>query len=135
MKKWILLLITLAAAWYLWHNGYFAEYFPNKKAVSYQSQEEDDDWCEVKRIECGELTRKLNSFRPGRYFEEVEKLLGVSIESMTARREDKNVILLMPNGSKVIHAQSGKEKGFVTVIFRDGYTMKYNKNGKLISAH
>lgn len=133
MKKWILLIITLAAAGYLWHNGYFARYFPDKKAVSRQLQE-DDDWCEVKRIECGKLTRTLNSFRPGRYFDEVEKLLGVSLTAMTARREDKNVVLLMPNGSKVIHTQSGKEKGFVTVVFRDGYTMKYDKKGKLIFA-
>ena len=132
MTKWILLALTLAFAWYVWKNDDFGSSFTDKSVVSQQFSS-GDDWCEVKAIDCASLTKMLNALTPGRYFEEAGKLLGTSFENMTMVRENSGVTFLVPGGIKVVHIQSGREKGTVTVIFTDGYTMKYDKKGKLIS--
>ena len=133
MTKWVLLAITLVVAWYVWKSDNVGNRPVQKAAVTTQSNS-DADWCEVKRIDCKDLTRMLNSFGPGRYFDAAGKLLDTSLETMTILREDNQVVFLVAGGTKVIHNQSGREKGYVTVIFSDGYTMKYDKKGNLISA-
>ena len=132
MLKWILLAITLVVAWYIWKDDTIGRAF-TEKSVASQSKT-DDNWCEVKRMDCGVLTRKLNAIRPGRYFEEAGALLDTSFENMTMLRENNGITFLVTGRMKVMHKQSGPEKGYVTVIFPDGYKMKYNPKGKLIFA-
>ncbi len=131
MTKWILLALTLALAWYVWKDDDFGNSFTEQAVIAQPSTK--NEWCEVKNIDCRDLTRMLNSFRPGRYFEATGKLFGTSVDNMTALRGNNEVTFLVSDHVKVVHTQSGKEKGYVTVIFADGRTMKYDKKGKLVS--
>ncbi len=131
MTKWILLALTLALAWYVWQDEDFGSSFMDKAVISQPSTK--NDWCEVKNMDCRDLTRALNSFRPTRYFEAAGKLLDTSVDNMTIIRGNNEVTFLVTDQVKVVHQQAGSEKGAVTVIFADGRKLKYNKKGKLLS--
>lgn len=132
MIKWVLLILTLALAWYVWKDDDFGSSFVEKSVMELPVT--NNESCEVNRIECGNLTRMLNAFRSGQYFEGAGKLLNTSLESTTILRGNNEVTFLVPDGTKVIHTQTGREKGNVSVIFSNGYTMRYNKKGNLIAA-
>lgn len=113
---------------------YFAPAKPSVATTEKSEEKEEDEWCEVRNMDCGDVARMLNSFSSTRYFEAAGNLLGTSFESLTMRRGDGEVTFLLPQDIKIVHRLSGKEKGYITVTFDDGYQMKYDKRGNLVSA-
>ncbi len=132
MGKFFLVIILLAVCLYMWKDN-IKEYFALKPAVV-KTEQSEDDWCEVKSMDCGDVVRMLNSFSSTRYFEAAGNLLGTSFESLTMRRGDGDVTFLLPRDIQIVHKLSGKGKGTMTVTFDDGYQMKYDKKGNLVSA-
>ncbi|MBO5910742.1 MAG: hypothetical protein J6Q05_00900 [Elusimicrobiaceae bacterium] len=90
--------------------------------------------CEVKNMSCADLVRMLNSFRSGRYYEASGKLLETSMEDTSMYRDHGAMVFQVKDGKKIIHNQglAGREKGYMTVVFPNGYWIKYDDNGNFI---
>lgn len=132
MKKLVVLALIGFGIWYVWNKGLVDKWVTNLKTPPVKT---DNIKCEVQQMHCTDIVRMLNSFRSGRYYESAGRLFGVSMEEANMYRENGAVVFKLKDGTKLIHNQglSGPEKGYLTVIFSDGYVMKYDAQGGLVS--
>ena len=132
MKKLLVLVLIGVGIWYTWREGLINKWVTNFVTPPAKT---DSIKCEVQQMHCTDLVRMLNSFRSGRYYESAGRLLDVRLEDANMYRDNGAVIFKLKDGTKLIHNQglSGSEKGYLTVIFPDGYVMKYNAQGGLVS--
>ena len=127
MKPFILIVICLAILGYMWRDQISEKLHETILAAPKKASEE----CVVNGNSCEDLVRMLNTFRPGRYYEGASQLVGVKSNDVELRRDGGAMVFTLPDGRTLIHNQgvTNLEKGYLTVIFEDGYWQKYNERG------
>lgn len=126
MKKLLIVLVVLCALVYVFREKIAEMVFtiPVKQEMP----------CEVNGMACQQLVRKLNAIRSGKYFDDAGKLLGVA-DSTDMYRDGTGVVFNLPDGTKLIHNQglASREKGYLTVYFKNGIGLKFDDKGKFVA--
>lgn len=126
MKKLVIVLVVICALAYVFREKIAEMVF----AIPVSQQMP----CEVQGMSCQQLVRKLNGIRSGKYFEEAGKLLGVA-DTPDMYRDGVGVVFNLPDGTKLVHNQgmASREKGYLTVYFKNGIGLKFDDKGKFVS--
>ena len=130
----VVVLICLVILGYVWREPIKIWVAKYKKPAPAVQEEEPQLPCEINGMTCPDLVRMLNATRSGRYYEVAGKLLGVTEES-DIKREGPAMVFTLPDGRIVMHNQgvATREKGYLTVIFKDQRQIKFDDNGQFVS--